>query len=334
MKIAICGITGAVGQETLTCLKALDFSIDTLSCFASERSAGKEIDTPFGQKTIETFSLSACSGFDLVFLCVSGSFSKKYGKILATQNKYVIDNSSHFRYDDDIPLIIPEINGDLVKNNNLIANPNCTTAILAVALYPIYERYGLKKVIVSTYQATSGGGKEAMEELRTETSNYLADKKVNHVKFAHPIPFNLIPAIDIFLENGYTKEEMKVVWETHKIFGDKNIKISTTAVRIPTFRAHSESITLETQKPINLSEIKTILSTAPGVKLMDDPANQVYPMPLTSSEQFDVEVGRIRANHVFDEYGLDFFVSGDQLLKGAALNSVQIAKTIISQGLL
>ncbi len=329
MKIAICGITGAVGQETLGVLDKLNFKIDKLTCFASEKSAGNKIQSPYGEHTIEAFSMDTCKDYDFVFLCVSGSFSAEFGRPLSEQNKCVIDNSSHFRYDKDIPLIIPEINGHLAKDAKLIANPNCTTAILAVALYPIYKEFGLRKVIVSTYQATSGGGKAAMDELESETANYLKGKQVGHNKFSHPIPFNLIPAIDVFQDNGYSKEEMKVVWETHKIFEDNTIKISTTAVRIPTFRAHSESVTIETKKPVDIDKVRSILEQADGVKLLDDPKNDIYPMPLTATKQFDVEVGRIRYNRVFDEYGLDFFVSGDQLLKGAALNSVQIAVEVL-----
>ncbi len=328
-KIAICGITGVVGQETLRCLKDLDFPTEELVCFASSRSAGKEISTPFGNKTIEEFSLIACQGFDFVFLCVGGGFSSKFGRKLAEQNKRVIDNSSHFRYEDDVPLIVPEVNAHDIGDAKLIANPNCTTAILAVVLYPIYKEFGLKKVINSTYQATSGGGKAAMDELEEQTRNYLAGKEVVNNKFAHSIPFNLIPAIDVFQKNGYTKEEMKVAWETRKIFGNDSLKISTTAVRIPTFRAHAESITVETEKPINLEKVREILKKADGVKLTDDIDNQIYPMPLTVSGNFDVEVGRIRKNDIFGNYGLDFFVCGDQLLKGAALNTVQIAKAII-----
>ncbi len=325
MKVAICGITGVVGQETLRCLHELKFPLDEIVCFASPHSAGKVIETPFGNKTIQSFDLTVCQNFDFVFLCVSGEFSAKFGQSLAKTNKCVIDNSSHFRYDDEIPLIVPEVNAEDIGNAKLIANPNCTTAILLVALYPIYQEFGLKKVIISTYQATSGGGATAMEELKQQTKNYLEGKEVLNNKFAHKIPFNLIPAIDAFQNNDYTKEEMKVVWETRKIFKNPNLKISTTAVRIPTFRAHAESVTIETKIPVDVEKIRKIMQNAPGVKLVDDPKNQVYPMPLTASKKFEVEVGRIRKNEVFGDYGLDFFICGDQLLKGAALNTVQIA---------
>lgn len=270
-----------------------------------------------------------CRDFDFVFLCVSGDFSKKFARSLAEQNNVVIDNSSAFRYENDVPLIVPEINAVEAKEASLIANPNCTMAILAVALYPIYQAFGIERVIISTYQATSGGGKAAMNELKTETQNYLSGKPVTHQKFAHPIPFNLIPAIDVFQENGYTKEEMKVAWETRKIFGDSDLKLSCTAVRIPTFRAHAESVTVQTKKPVDLDQVREILANASGVKLTDDSENQVYPMPLTSSDQLEVEVGRIRRNEVCGDCGLDFFVCGDQLLKGAALNTVQIACSLL-----
>ena len=194
-----------------------------------------------------------------------------------------------------------------------------------MALYPIYKHFGLKKVIVSTYQATSGGGKACMDELREQTHNYLEKKPVTHEHFAHAIPFNLIPQIDVFQDNGYTKEEMKVTWETRKIFNLPDLKISCTAVRIPTFRAHAEAVTIETEKEIDIEKAREILGQSPGVKLVDDPENLLYPMPLTSTEQFDVEVGRIRKNEVFGDHGLDFFVCGDQLLRGAALNAVLIA---------
>lgn len=328
-KIAICGITGVVGQETLRCLDELNFPVGDVACFASARSAGKTIKTPFGEKTIQAFSLEACQSYDFVFLCVSGDFSAEYGKALAAQNKYVIDNSSCFRYDDDIPLVVPEVNPEAVKQNNLIANPNCTTAILAVALYPLHQVFGLKRVIVSTYQATSGGGMAAMNELETQTANYLAGAAVTNEKFAHPIPFNLIPAIDKFQDNGYSKEEMKVVWETRKIFATPDLPISCTAVRIPTFRAHAESVVIETEKAITPEAARTLLEKSSGVEVVDDTENQSYPMPLSASNKWAVEVGRIRQNLVFNDHGLEFFICGDQILKGAALNTVQIAKLLV-----
>ena len=326
MKVAICGITGAVGKETLGCLKNLEFPVSELTLFASARSAGKEMETPYGTKVIEEFNVEGAQEHDVIFLCISGDFSREYAKVLSEKRAVVIDNSSAFRYDQDVPLVVPEINPEAAAGASLIANPNCTTAILAVALYPIYKEFGLKKVIVSTYQATSGGGQAAMDELKDQTKVVLDGGEATCDKFAHPIPFNLIPQIDAFQENDYTKEEMKVTWETRKIFGDAELKLSCTAVRIPTFRAHAESVTIETEKPVDVARVREILSSAAGVKLVDDPANLEYPMPLTATEEYDIEVGRIRKNEVFDDCGLDFFVCGDQLLKGAALNTVQIAK--------
>ena len=326
--IAICGITGAVGQEILTCLKTLNVSFDTLSLYASARSAGQHIDTPFGKKEIEAFSVEKAQKHDFIFLCVSGAFSKEYARELTKAEGVVIDNSSAFRYDEKVPLVVPEINPHAIGGSQLIANPNCTTAILGVALFPLYKAFGLKKVIVSTYQATSGGGVEAMAELEEQTRHYLSGEEVTHSKFQHPIPFNIIPHIDVFQENLYTKEEMKVVWETQKILEMPDLKISCTAVRIPTFRAHAESVTIETEREVTIDSARAILAQASGVCLVDKPEAAEYPMPLTATKSFDVEVGRIRKNQVFDDCGLDFFVCGDQLLKGAALNAVQIMQLI------
>lgn len=327
-KIGIVGATGAVGKEILQVLFDRKFPIGELLLLASERSAGKEIETPFGKKNIVPFSLDSVRGLDIVFLAVGGDFAKEYARAIGEAGPVVIDNSSAFRYESEIPLVIPQINGEGMKGKKLISNPNCTTAILAMPLFPIYKAFGLKKVIVSTYQATSGAGAPGMEELERETRNFLEGKEVSHQVFAHPIAFNLIPQIDIFLENGYTKEEMKVAWEIKKIFSAPNIAISCTAVRIPILRAHSESVTIETEKPVDIDRIREILSHADGVDLVDDVQNKKYPMPLTATKKYNVEVGRIRKNDVFGEYGLDFFVSGDQLLRGAALNAVEIAEAL------
>jgi aspartate-semialdehyde dehydrogenase len=213
-----------------------------------------------------------------------------------------------------------------MKGKNFIANPNCTTAILAMPLYPIYKKYGLKKVIVSTYQAASGAGYEGMSELEESTKAKLEGNTFIPKIFQYPLAFNIIPRIDVPQENGYTKEEMKVTWETRKIFGDNDIALSCTAVRIPVYRAHSESVTIETVKPVRPEEVRELLRSSPGVEVIDDLENNKYPMPQTATGKFDVEVGRIRRNEVFGEYGLDFFVSGDQLLRGAALNAVCIAE--------
>ncbi len=328
-KIGIVGATGAVGMEMIRVLHDREFPIDELHLFASERSAGKKIDTPFGEIEVELFSVEAAKKMDFIFLAVSGDFAKEFAPQIATDDgAIVIDNSSAFRYDDAIPLVIPEINPADAKKGKLIANPNCTTAILAVALFPLHKNFKIKRTIVSTYQATSGAGAEGMAELENESKKYLAGKSASHKIFTHPIAFNLIPHIDSFQENGYTREEMKVTWEMRKTFGEPNLAISCTAVRIPTFRAHAESCTIETEKPITPEAAREVLANSRGVKVVDDPEKLEYPMPLNATKKYEVEVGRIRNSLVF-ENGLDFFVCGDQLLKGAALNAVQIAELLI-----
>lgn len=328
-KIGIIGSTGAVGQEIIEVLAAKKFPIAELHLFASARSAGKKVETPFGEKTIEEFSVESAATCDIVFLAVGGDFAKEFAPQLAAKGVKVIDNSSAFRYDDTVPLVIPQINASEISDSNIIANPNCTTAILGMPLYPIYKAFGLKKVIVSTYQATSGSGQPGMNELLTESKNYLAGNEVKNDIFAYPIPFNLIPHIDVFQENDYTKEEMKVTWETQKIFGKDDLLLSCTAVRIPTLRAHAESVTIETEKPVDITIIRKILEEAEGVDLVDDITANEYPMPLTATKKYNVEVGRLRKNIVFGDHGLDFFVCGDQLLRGAALNAVEIAEELV-----
>jgi len=320
-----------VGKELLKVLFDRKFPIGTLKVYASERSVGKKIKTPLGELTVELADTADYKELDIAFFAIGGGWPKENAPKATEAGCIVIDNSSTFRYDDNVPLIIPEINPDAIKDSKLIANPNCTTAIAAIPLYQIYKNYGLKKVIISTYQATSGAGNGGMEELETETRNALEGKKPGNEIFAHPIPFNVIPHIDVFKENGYTKEEMKVVWETHKIFGDDKIPISCTCVRIPTMRTHSESIVVETEKPIDQDEIREIFKKTDGIVVKDDPENNIYPMPLNASEQYDVEVGRIRQNLIFGKNGLEFFVAGDQILKGAALNTVQIGELIVKQ---
>jgi aspartate-semialdehyde dehydrogenase len=253
----------------------------------------------------------------------------EWAEKLAASGVLVIDNSSAFRYMDHVPLVIPEINIAATKGKKLIANPNCTTAIGLMALWPIHQRFKIKKVIMSTYQAASGAGAPGMQELKDGMKQAINGEPITNKVFAHPLPYNIIPHIDVFQPNMYTKEEMKVSWEAKKIMSAPDLRVSCTAVRIPTLRAHSESITIETEEKITANEVREILSKAPGVKVVDDPANKKYPMPLTATNQWDIEVGRIRENDVFGEYGLDLFVSGDQLLRGAALNAVIIAEKML-----
>ncbi|ETW00325.1 aspartate-semialdehyde dehydrogenase [Aphanomyces invadans] len=328
-QIGIVGATGAVGKEILSVLFDRKFALGSVHLFASERSAGKTVETPYGPLTVKLFSVDAARVMDYVFLAVSGSFALEHAEAIAAPGgAIVIDNSSAFRMEAHVPLVIPEINGDTIGSRRLIANPNCTTAVAAMALWPLHCHFKIEKMIVSTYQAASGAGIEGMTELIESTKASLNGAAPSNAVFAHPLAFNVIPHIDAFQPNGYTKEEMKVTWETNKIFGESTMKISCTAVRIPILRAHSEAITIQTARPITADAARELLRQADGVDLVDDPANKVYPMPLNATAKYNVEVGRIRQSVVFDDHGLDLFVSGDQLLRGAALNAVLIAEYI------
>ncbi len=331
LKVGILGATGMVGKELLKVIFDRKFPIESLRLYASERSEGKKIKTPLGERTVELADTANYSELDLAFFAIGGGWPKENAPKATEAGCIVIDNSSTFRYDDNVPLVIPEINPQAIGNSMLIANPNCTTAIAAIPLWVIYKNFGLKKVIISTYQSTSGAGNGGMEELEAETRKVLSGKKAGNKIFAYPIPFNVIPHIDSFQENDYTREEMKVVWETHKIFGDDKIPISCTCVRIPTMRVHSESIVVETEKPIKPDEVRNLFEKTDGIEVKDDVKNNIYPMPLTATQKYDVEVGRIRTNLIFGGNGLEFFVCGDQILKGAALNAVQIGELIVKK---
>ena len=327
MHVGVIGATGAVGQELVQVLARRGFPVTRLRLFASARSAGTTQDTPFGRIAIEEYTLQAARDLDLALLAVSGDFAKAHARALAAEGVAVVDNSSAFRLEADVPLVVPEVNADAIGDARLIANPNCTTAILVVALEPLRREFGLKRVIVSTYQAASGAGAEGMVELERETRRVLVDGAPARAEvFAHPLAFNVIPQIDAFQLNGYTREEMKVVWESRKIMGVPDLPISCTAVRIPTMRVHAEAVTIETERPVTPEAARAVLARAAGVRVVDEPAAQRYPMPITATGADDVEAGRIRANPVFGEHGLDLFLCGDQLLKGAALNAVQIAE--------
>ncbi len=329
MRVGVIGATGAVGKELVEVLAKRRFPVTELRLFASTRSAGTKQKTPWGEVTIEAYSLEAARSLDLALLAVSGDFAKAHARALAEAGVAVVDNSSAFRLEQDVPLVVPEVNAAAIGNHRLVANPNCTTAILVVALEPLRRAFGLKRVIVSTYQAASGAGAEGMAELERETRRVLLEGgPAGHEVFAHPLAFNVIPQIDSFQPNAYTREEMKVAWESRKIMGLPDLLISCTAVRIPTFRVHAEAVTIETERPVTPEAARTVLAQAAGVKVVDDPASQLYPMPITATGQDDVEAGRIRANPVFGECGLDLFLCGDQLLKGAALNAVQIAERL------
>ena len=326
MRIGIVGATGAVGKELLSVLEKRNFPVSELRLYASARSTGRSMLFRGEEIVVEALPETPLP-VDVVLASAGASISKQYAPVWARQS-VVIDNSSAFRYEPDVPLIVPEINAHAIRGHrNIIANPNCTTAILLMALYPLHKAFRARRVIVSTYQSASGAGASGMEELLQGTKEFLAGHAVEHKTFAYPLPFNIIPQIDAFQENGYTKEEMKVVWESQKILENSQIKLSCTAVRVPTLRVHSEAVTVEFECSVSPQAAREVLQAAPGVDLVDDPVNKRYPMPLSATGKYNVEVGRIRKSLVFDN-GLDFFVAGDQLLKGAALNAVQIAELL------
>jgi aspartate-semialdehyde dehydrogenase len=323
LNFGIIGASGAVGKNIFKLLKN-NYKNSNIFLFGSHRSTDSYVDNhKINLYNNTNKKLLEC---DFIFSAVDNSFSLKETPILLKKSKaIIIDNSSAYRYYEDIPLVIPEINADSIKENRLIANPNCTTAISILPLAVIHKKYTLKKVIMSSYQAASGSGQNAMNELIAQTTQYSNHKSLEYNEFKYPLLFNLIPEIDNYTDNDYTKEEMKVVWETRKILNLKTLRLSCTAVRVPILRSHSMAISVETEKPINIDNLKNALKTNDGIQLSK------LPMPLDTSNKNDVYVGRIRKSIAFNN-GVDLFVSGDQLLKGAALNSVQIADYIINLG--
>ena len=320
----------------LRILEERNFPVGELKPLASERSRGKRITFKGVEIPVEVLSRESFRGVDLALFSAGASISREFAPLAVETGCLVVDNSSAFRYEDDIPLIVPEVNPHRiqeVKNRGIIANPNCTTIISIVPLKPLHDYGKIERMIASSYQATSGAGAQAMLELEEQVRDYVAGRPLNSRVFPYQIAFNLIPQIDVFLENGYTKEEMKMVWETRKIMEAPQIRVTATCVRVPIFRAHSVSITIETEKKITREKALELLSQAPGVQVLDDPVNRRYPMPLYVAGKDDCFVGRIRED-ISCEQGLNLFVVGDQLRKGAALNAVQIAELLVSQGIL
>ncbi len=336
-RVAIAGATGAVGAEFLRLLEERRFPISELRLLASARSAGKAMRFQGREVLVEELNESSFEGIDIAFFSAGGSISKKFAPIAARAGAVVVDNSSVFRMDLNVPLVIPEINPEAIAGHNgIIANPNCSTIIAIVPLWPIHRKNRIRRIIAATYQAASGAGAAAMEELRESTRAHLEDRDYAHTVLPHPYAFNLFSHNSrIDPATGYNEEETKMVQETKKIFGDAEIRISATCVRVPVLRAHSEALTFECEKPITPAEVREILASAPGVKLIDDPVKNYYPMPKDASGQGDVLVGRIRQD-TSDPSGksIAMFVAGDQLLKGAALNGIQIAEVMVEKGLL
>lgn len=336
-RVAIAGATGAVGVEFLRCLEERNFPISELRLLASARSRGKTMPFRGREIVVEELTENSFRDIDVAFFSAGGSISKKFGPFAAQAGAVVVDNSSAFRMDPAVPLVIPEINPEAIaRHNGIIANPNCSTIIGIVPLWPIHKKNRIRRLIVSTYQAASGAGAAAMEELRESTRAHLENREYENTVLPHPYAFNLFSHNSkVDPETGYNEEETKMIKETRKIFADPDIRISATCVRVPVLRAHSESLTFECERPITPAEVREILRTAPGVKLVDDPEKNYFPMPKDASGQGDVLVGRIRQD-LSDPSGhsISMFVAGDQLLKGAALNAVQIAEVMVQRGLL
>lgn len=333
LNVAIAGATGAVGQDIMQCLEQRDFPVGELRLLASARSVDRML--PFRGKDLLVQELTEQSfdGIDVALFSAGGSRSKQFAPAAVKAGAVVIDNSSAFRMDPDTPLVVPEINPeDLDKHQGIIANPNCSTIILVVPLWPLHKVNPIRRIVVSTYQAASGAGAKAMEELEQQTRDLLSGKDAHPTVFPHQIAFNLFSHNSPIVEDGYCEEEVKMVKETRKIFHDSSIRICPTTIRVPVMRAHAESVNIEFSRPMSPEEAREILASAPGVKLQDDRENNHFPMPLEASGQEDVLVGRIRKD-LSDPNCLAMFICGDQLLKGAALNAVQIAEEMIKRNL-
>ena len=326
--VAVVGATGAVGAELLRVLERRAFSVATLRPLCSQRSAGTTVS--FRGEEIPATELSAASfdGIDLAFFSAGGEISRKFAPVAREAGAVVIDNSSVFRMEPDVPLVIPEINGDDVRQHRgLIANPNCTTAVALMALYPLHRAFGVRRVVASSYQAVSGSGARAINELRTQVEAAAEKRPPAAEIYPHPIAFNVLPHVDSFLPSGYTREEMKMQNEGRRIMHLPEFRASVTCVRVPVYRAHSVAVSAEFERAVSVEEAHEVLAKAPGLELVDEPQNNRYPMPLFTAGKDNCEVGRVRRDCAF-ENGLAFWVSGDQLLKGAALNAVQIAELL------
>ncbi|WIH06263.1 aspartate-semialdehyde dehydrogenase [Xanthomonas translucens pv. graminis] len=332
--VAVVGATGAVGETMLAILAERDFPIATLYPLASERSAGGQIEFKGQKVTVLDLASFDPTGVDIALFSAGGGISKEYAPKFAAAGAVVIDNSSAFRYDDDVPLVVSEVNPEALKQRprGIIANPNCSTMQMLVALAPLHREYNIERINVATYQSVSGGGRSGMEELGKQTAQLLAFQDIEPKKFQVQIAFNLIPHIDDFLENGFTKEEMKLVWETRKILGDDSIQVNPTAVRVPVFYGHSEAVAIETTRKVSAEQARALLAAAPGVEVVDERKAGGYPTPVTHASGTDaVYVGRIRED-ISHPRGLNLWIVSDNIRKGAALNAVQLAELVAQQG--
>ncbi len=327
-RIAIVGATGAVGVEMLRVLERRNFPVASLRLLASPRSSGKTLTFRGKDVVVEPLQPSAFAGIDIALFSAGGSISKEYAPVAVESGAVVIDNSSAFRQQENVPLVVPEVNGaDVAHHKGIIANPNCTTAITLMALYPLHKKFRVKRIFASSYQAVSGAGARALEELRLQVKAVANDLPIEKEIFPHQIAFNVIPQVDSFLDTGYTKEEMKMQNEGRRIMHLPTFKASVTCVRVPVYRAHSVAVSAEFERPVTLHEAREAINAFPGIELRDDTASRDYPMPLDYAGKDDCAVGRLRLDCAL-ENGISFWVCGDQLLKGAALNAVQIAELL------
>ena len=328
LHVAIAGATGAVGIEMMKTLEKRNFPVGKLPPLASKRSAGKSLPFKGEELTVEELTKNSFSGVDIALFSAGGDTTKEFAQAAVDAGAVVVDNSSAFRMDDSVPLVVPEINAaDVASHNGIIANPNCSTIVTVMALNPLHQAFGVKRIFASTYQAVSGSGAMGIVELERQVGEITSGKETTREVYPHQIAFNVLPHVDTFLDNGYTKEEMKMVNETRKIMGLPDFQASVTCVRVPVYRAHSVAVSAEFEKPVSLEEAKAAIQAAPGIDLNDDVSNNGYPLPLNLAGTDNCQVGRIRKDCAFDN-GLSFWVVGDQLLKGAALNAVQIAEEV------
>ncbi len=326
--IAVVGATGAVGQEMLRVLEARHFPVNQLLPLASKRSVGKRVRFKGKRLTVRELTKDSFAGIDIALFSAGGGISKKFAPIATKAGAVVIDNSSTFRMDKAVPLVLPEINAvDVKKHKGIIANPNCTTIVTLMALYPLHRAFGVKRIFASTYQAVSGSGAMGIVELEQQVKALERGHKVKMNVYPYQIAFNALPHVDVFLENGYTKEEMKMENEGRKIMHHPRFRASTTCVRIPVYRAHSIAVNAEFTKPVTVTAARRVLKKAPGLDLLDDVSKNIYPLALDIAEKDNCAVGRIRKDTAMKN-GLSFWVVGDQILKGAALNAVQIAEVL------
>ena len=331
--VAVCGATGAVGEEMRNILAERDFPVGTLKLLASHRSAGTTLEFKGRSITVEELNKDSFKGIDVALFSAGASVSQEYAPIAAKSGAVVVDNTSYFRMEKDIPLVVPEVNPHAIAqytNRGIISNPNCSTIQMVLVLKPIHDKAKIKRVVVSTYQATSGAGRRAMKELADQTMGVFNQKEVPNAIFPHRIAFNCLPQIDKFLDNGYTKEEMKMIQETTKIMEDDSIKVTATTVRVPVFFGHSESVNIETARKIRPAELMELLAKMPGVEVVDDPKTGRYPMAIDAAGKDPVYVGRIREDFSVKN-GINLWVVADNVRKGAALNAVQIAEILIDK---